>query len=221
MDTEDALAAGLADDLDATFPRLVEAHQDRLYSIALRVLGRPHDAEEVAQDAFVRAYRALAAMPAAEARLIRLRPWLATIAVRLARNRRRRRADREPAVPLDSLRDLPDEPARPRRLEPEPAMLARDRVALLGELLLRLPPATRVAVVLHHVEGFSFPEIASIDGTTESTVRSRAHRGLAQLRAAYAVEAVRESHHPRRPDPRPHIPPPRRQPAALPPETRR
>ena len=71
MDTTDALhtdrlaadarlTSALSRDLDGAFPTLVSEHQDRLYSIALRMLGDPHDAEEAAQDALVRAYRALA-----------------------------------------------------------------------------------------------------------------------------------------------------------------
>ena len=56
MEDDDAsLTIALADDLDGTFERLVRAHQDRLYSIALRLLGDAPDAEEAAQDAFVRA----------------------------------------------------------------------------------------------------------------------------------------------------------------------
>ena len=60
MDTDSQLIVALARDLDGTFEALVLGHQDRLYSIALRMLGDPRDAEEAAQDAFVRAYRALA-----------------------------------------------------------------------------------------------------------------------------------------------------------------
>ena len=79
MDTDEPLIAALADDLDASFEGLVLAHQDRVYSIALRMLGDPRDAEEAAQDALVRAYRALAGYDAARIRELRLRPWLATI----------------------------------------------------------------------------------------------------------------------------------------------
>src|SRR6188474_1575640 len=103
MDTTDAprtdpseadtrLLAALARDLDATFPVLVTAHQDRLYSIALRMLGDPHDAEEAAQDALVKAYRALAGYDATRIRELRLRGWLATIVLNLCRTRLGRRA---------------------------------------------------------------------------------------------------------------------------------
>ena len=91
MDTDAQLALRLAADLDRAFPVLVADHSNRLYSLALRLLGDPRDAEEVAQDALVRAYRAIAGYPEERTRELRLRPWLASITVNLARNRRRRR----------------------------------------------------------------------------------------------------------------------------------
>src|SRR5436309_12303798 len=84
---DDMLLERLADDLDGAFEALVGAHQDRLYSIALRFLGNPSDAEEVAQDALVRAYRALAGYEGARIRKLRLRGWLATIVIRRCRTR--------------------------------------------------------------------------------------------------------------------------------------
>jgi RNA polymerase sigma-70 factor (ECF subfamily) len=79
MDDDDRLVTALADDLDRAFDALVVAHQDRLYTIALRSLGDPGDAEEAAQDAFVRAYRALAGYESSRIRELRLRGWLTTI----------------------------------------------------------------------------------------------------------------------------------------------
>ena len=91
MDTDSSLIEALAVDLDGSFEALVLAHQDRIYSIALRVLGDPRDAEEAAQDAFVRAYRALGDYDPARIRDLRLRPWLATIVLNLCRSRLTRR----------------------------------------------------------------------------------------------------------------------------------
>jgi RNA polymerase sigma factor (sigma-70 family) len=88
---DDALLARLADDLDGAFEALVRAHQDRLYTIALRMLGNPSDAEEVAQDAFLRAYRALTGYEPARIRALRLRGWLATIVIHRCRSRAVRR----------------------------------------------------------------------------------------------------------------------------------
>src|SRR5262245_24210117 len=79
MDADVALAKRLARDLDGAFEALVIAHQDRLFTVARRLLGNAHDAEEVAQDAFVRAFRALEGYPAERIRELRLRPWLAAI----------------------------------------------------------------------------------------------------------------------------------------------
>src|SRR5512132_1346695 len=106
-DTE--LTECLARDLDASFEALARAHADRCYSIALRVLGNPHDAEEVAQDALVRAYRALGGYEAQRIRDLRLRPWLATIVVNLCRNRVRRHP--VSTTPLDPLVEAGHEPA--------------------------------------------------------------------------------------------------------------
>ena len=102
MDTDTALAARLARDVEAAFPSLVADHQDRLYTIALRLLGDRRDAEEVAQDALVRAFRAMRGYPRERVAGLRLRPWLASITVNLARNRRRRHDDRQAARPSSS-----------------------------------------------------------------------------------------------------------------------
>src|SRR6187455_2451196 len=110
MDTDSQLIDALAGDLDGSFEALVLAHQDRIYSIALRMLGDPRDAEEAAQDAFVRAYRALAGYDAARIREVRLRPWLATIVLNLCRSRLSRRGSVRASLSLDA--------ALPGELEP-------------------------------------------------------------------------------------------------------
>ena len=116
--TDAALAASLAGDLEAAFPTLVADHQDRLYTIALRLLGDRRDAEEVAQDALVRAFRAMRGYPADRVAALRLRPWLASIAVNLARNRRRRIEDRQPPTSLEPMVDAGFDPAERRPAVP-------------------------------------------------------------------------------------------------------
>ena len=86
--TTRALRDRIAEDLDGTFEELVRIYQDRLYSYALRLTARREDAEEVAQDAFVKAYRALATYPAESASgASRCAPWLYRITLNTARNR--------------------------------------------------------------------------------------------------------------------------------------
>src|SRR4051812_616690 len=82
----ETLTDRLAADLDAAFEALVREHQDRLYSLALRYVGSAADAEELTQDAFVRAYRALERYDADRIRALELRAWLTTILLNACRN---------------------------------------------------------------------------------------------------------------------------------------
>ena len=190
MDAEIALAERLATDLDASFDDLVLAHQDRLFTIARRLLGDPSDAEEVAQDALVRAYRALAGYPAERIRELRLRPWLAAIVVNLARNRRRRLVDRQPATPLAPLLetglDLHDRPVE----RPESRHTLAETRREWAIRLAALPLAYRAAVVLRHIDGLSYDELSVALGRPEGTVKAQVHRGLRLLRAALDAEAA-------------------------------
>jgi RNA polymerase sigma-70 factor, ECF subfamily len=186
------LLADLAADLDASFERLVLAHQDRLYSIALRLLRDPRDAEEVAQDALVRAYRALAGYESERIRDLRLRPWLATIAINLCRNHARRHTpvlvpldpptlgepgDRRPGVLAGALAD-----SAPGPLE---SAVRNDSAMGWAALLVALPPLYRTPIVLRHVDGLSYEEMSSVLGRPEGTLKAQVHRGLALLRDAY------------------------------------
>lgn len=196
MDADDRLTAELADDLDRAFDALVVAHQDRLYTIALRMLGDAGDAEEAAQDALVRAYRALASYDEARIRKLRLRGWLTTIVLNRCRSVGARRAIRGPRpVSIDA------ETAGPRPMpEPEapdgagPTEVAerhaeRDRWAAR---LSALPPHYRTAVVLRHVDGMTYPEAAAVLGRPEGTVKAQVHRGIALLRTMLEAESRRE-----------------------------
>ena len=187
METDDSLAAQLASDLDGTFEALVRSHQDRLYTIAHRFLGDAHDAEDVTQEAFVRSYRALAGYPADQVRALRLRPWLATIVLNLCRNRvtRRRAPD---ALSLDAPRangTLPHEPAADPAALPAAIVDRREARRHWAELVAGLPPVYRAPVVLRHVDGLSYPEVAEALQRPEGTVKAQVHRGLALLRTAY------------------------------------
>ena len=183
MDADAALAQRLARDVDAAFPGLVEAHQDRLYTIALRLLGDGRDAEEVAQDALVRAFRAMRGYQRERIAALRLRPWLASIAVNLARNRRRRADDRQPPGQLEPMLDAGFDLATDRRAGPEHRAARRETQAELAHALLELTPAVRAAIVLRHVDGLSLAETAEALGRPEGTIKAQVHRGLRELRA--------------------------------------
>ena len=182
MDTDAALANRLSRDLEAAFPVLVHEHQDRLYTIALRLLGDRRDAEEVAQDALVRAFRAMSGYPRERVAALRLRPWLASIAVNLARNRRRRLDDRQPPGQLEPLLDAGFDPPVDGRANPDATAGRRETQREIAQALLRLTPAVRAAIVLRHVDGLSVAETAEALGRPEGTIKAQVHRGLRELR---------------------------------------
>jgi RNA polymerase sigma-70 factor (ECF subfamily) len=185
MDTtradDGALAAQLAADLDGSFEALVLAHQDRLFTIAFRTSGDRHDAEELVQDCFVRAYRALATYPPMRIRELRLRGWLTTILLNAGRNRARVRR-----VPTT---ELAFDPGAEPAVDP---LTHRDERETWARLLAGLSPAQRTAVVLRHVDGMSYAEIAEATGRPEGTVKAHVHRGLAALRTALLAAERRE-----------------------------
>jgi RNA polymerase sigma factor (sigma-70 family) len=184
------LVLRLAHDLDGTFETLVRAHVDRCHAIALRATGNPHDAEEITQDALVRAYRALATYEPQRIRELRLRPWLATIVLNLCRNRARTRA--VASTPMAPLVEAGWEPRADGSTDPSGlALAAADRERLAAHLAA-LPDRYRIPVVLRHVDDLSYAELAEVLGRPEGTLKAQVHRGLAMLRASMAGTELEE-----------------------------
>lgn len=173
----DPLTEALAGDLDLSFEGLVRAYQDRLYSFALRLTGRREDAEEVTQDAFVRAYRALKTYPAERVRALALKAWLYRITLNVVRNRFR--GKRRVFVPIDAWEGRDDPSSRPdARLE------SSRRRAGLATLVGRLPERYRNAIVLRYMEGLRVEEVAAILKQPLGTTKSNLHRAVNALRVA-------------------------------------
>lgn len=186
---EEELRAGLASNLDGTFERLVLAYQGRLFAFALRLTGRREDAEEIAQDAFVRAYRALAAYPAERIACLALHAWLFQITVNVARNHRRRPGIN--AISLDGDGHEPAflEPADDERTRPEALAERGEEARMLAHELAALPERYRAAVALRHVEGLGYAELAQVLGQPVGTVKANVHRGVILLRKALTARA--------------------------------
>jgi RNA polymerase sigma-70 factor (ECF subfamily) len=179
--TPDPLCERLATDVDEAFPELVVANQDLVFGVALRVVRDAHAAEDVAQEAFVRAYRALRRYPNQQVRELRLRPWLARIALNAARNEvRGKRSDVDIEDTAAGLAEPSDGPLRLAERNDERRMWAR--------LLAALPDRYRVAVALRYIDDLSYPELAETLHRPLGTVKSDVHRGTALLRAAYDAE---------------------------------
>jgi RNA polymerase sigma factor (sigma-70 family) len=189
MDIQPELPARLARDLDGSFEELVASHERLVFGLALRVVGDRADAEEVAQDTFERAYWALAGYEAERVAAMRLRPWLARIALNLARNRLRRRPP--PARPLEDGDGRPLAVAAPSAAEPAEVAERRQERDFWGELLAGLPRGWREAVVLRHVEGLPYTEVAEVLGRPVGTVKTHVHRGVRRLREDLAAREER------------------------------
>lgn len=164
------------------FETVVDAYQRRLYGFALRMSGNREDAEEIVQDTFVRAYRALAKMSEEQRRDLRLQPWLYTITLNVTRNRLR--SKRPTNVALDALAD-PDALLNTTHQGPEQPEAIVERgveFRLVEQALLQLPMHLRAAATLRFIEGRSHPEIAEILGQPIGTVKSHVHRAVRILR---------------------------------------
>jgi RNA polymerase sigma-70 factor (ECF subfamily) len=176
----DPLCARLASDLDGAFPDLVGDHQRLVFGVATRVVGE-FAAEDVAQEVFVRAYRALKKYPQEQIRDMRLRPWLGRMTLNLARNAiRRRRQEVDLDTIGESKQSTDDGPVQLIQRSEDQKMWAR--------LLAGLPQRYRLAVALRHVDDLSYAEIAETLNRPLGSVKSDVHRGIALLRAAYDAE---------------------------------
>jgi RNA polymerase sigma factor (sigma-70 family) len=186
---EEHLRLALVVDLDEGFAEVVRRHGRVVYSVALRLTTTPADAEDLAADAFLRAYRALRGYDAARIRELRVRPWLLTILRNTARNAARDAARRPGPPPAFEPPELAVAgPGPEQRVESELAQRE------WGLLLRELPEAQRVAVVLRHVEDLPISEIAQILGCREGTAKSHVSRGLARLRTLLADTELEGGH---------------------------
>jgi RNA polymerase sigma-70 factor (ECF subfamily) len=157
------------------FGELALPHLDSAYNLARWLLRDDHDAEDVVQEAFLRAFRAFGGFRGDNAR-----PWLLAIVRNscyswLAQHRRA-----EIEVPYDDdIHGGEDQVdgARARADNPEAILARQDDVRLVDEALLRLPAGYREVVVLRDIEDMSYKEIAEVAGLPIGTVMSRIARG--------------------------------------------
>jgi RNA polymerase sigma-70 factor (ECF subfamily) len=166
---------------------LVRQHSARVYRLAYRLTGNMHDAEDLTQEVFVRVFRSLPSYTPGT-----FEGWLHRITTNLfldmARRRQRIRFEGLGDQAVGLLRDG----------EPTPAQVfdARHLDTDVQQALEALAPEYRAAVVLCDIEGLSYEEIAATLGVKLGTVRSRIHRGRAQLRTALDHRRPRHPGHP-------------------------
>lgn len=158
----------------AAFRELVDRHRDRIYGLALRMLRSANDAEEVAQDAFVRAWRALPRFRGDAA----FATWLYRITVRLTADRAAllgRRRGRE--APLDDPRAAAAEAPEDRR--------PHDESARIDALMERLTMVQRAVVTLYYYQDRSVEDVARLLAMPENTVKTHLSRARGALRTGW------------------------------------
>lgn len=158
------------------FADIVVLYQRRLFGLALMVTRDPSGAEEVAQDAFVRAFTHLDAYDRSRP----FYPWLATIAVRLAQNWLVKRA----RLGLTQRVGAASEPGSfaTSLADPLTELISNEDDRALWRLVSALPPGERTAIILHYRHGLSVAEIASALGVTAGTVKTQLFRARKTLR---------------------------------------
>ncbi len=153
------------------FDTLVERYRDRVFSLAFRILGDPTWAEDLTQEAFLRAYTRLALYDATKP----FSTWLLCLTARLCLNARRDRQQEQAQLERAS-KAMPTPPTV------EEYLYERERQRTLQRLLMRLPRTQRIALLLYYHEQLPLSAIAETLHAPEGTVKTWLYRGRESLR---------------------------------------
>lgn len=163
----------------AAFDQIMIRHERPVFSVALRLLNRPEDAQDAAQEVFLRLYKNLRRFDQAR----EFSPWLYRMTVNVCRDIGRRRS-RHSAPSLEALTGL--EEADAGAPDPRAQAVWAQQKRIVREALKGLPEKQRAALVLRDLEGLSTCEVARILGSSQATVRSQV--STARLRIKKYVE---------------------------------
>lgn len=183
---QDVLAL-LATDIHQAFPLLVECYGHCLYTFAYRLVGSQTDAEDIVQEAFVRAYIALVTYPQERLQALKLQPWL--YKVTLNEFHRHTRRTHFHIVSMD-----PSEESQVLEIEdttvtsPEIHVEQQEQAQELERQIIGLPERYRVPMLCFYFEHLSYQDIADLLNQPLGTVKSHISRGLRLLRAQMTVQ---------------------------------
>lgn len=155
-------------DRDTVFESLLRAHEQMVLRVAYRMLGSRDDAEDAAQEVFLRLHRHLERIDLGGA----VQSWLYKTTMNVSYDMIRRR---RPSEPIEL--EVPQAPAQLS------GVLGEERRQLLADALLRLPERERAAVVLREIEGLETSEVAEMLGVSEVTVRTQISSARGKLKA--------------------------------------
>jgi RNA polymerase sigma-70 factor (ECF subfamily) len=184
---DEAQLALLVGDLGRYYEQLVLLYSQPLKAFVLRQTDNPQDAEDIVQEAFIRAYYALAGYPIERRRILKARPWLYKIVWNCYCTHASRL--KPPSfISLDADEDAWLEPEYAPQEQPERAFEGVERRQELETLVATLPPRYRRAVSLYYFEDLSYQEIAEMLGQPVGTIKALVHRGIRQLRKSLGLE---------------------------------
>lgn len=166
----------------AAFAEIVEAYKGPVYKLAFSMTGSRQDADDLAQDVFLKVYTNLSMYDPDK----RFFPWLYTIALNTIRNHlkkhKRDMANESDDLALANIRDQTD--------SPESAAEKDEEADRLYAYLDRLPVKLREAVILRYIQDLPFEDVALVLGVTLSGAKMRVYRGLEQLKGIFEKEGV-------------------------------
>lgn len=172
----------------AAFEELITPHQQRIYNLAYRMVGNPHDASDIAQEAIIKIYRGLGGFRGEAA----FSTWVYRITTNacrdlLIKNNHRRESSLNEYI-LTEEGEISKEIADYSAL-PEHGYLEQERAAYLQKLILALPEEYRIALVLREIQGLSYLEIQAALNISLGTVKSRISRGRQALKRKILADA--------------------------------
>jgi RNA polymerase sigma-70 factor, ECF subfamily len=167
-DTADLVRRARRGDLHA-FEQIMREHDRQIFRVALRILGSVEDAQDAAQEVFLRLHRSLSRIDEDRG----LGAWLYRVTVNVCTDALR---TRRKVVPIEDVAPVS------RELTPLGCSERRETRQLVADALARLPEKERAAVVLREIEGLSTSEVAAILGSSEGTVRAQISMARTKLR---------------------------------------
>jgi RNA polymerase sigma-70 factor, ECF subfamily len=172
---------------ERAFNELVQAYEQRVYRLVLRMVGRRDEAEDMAQEVFVQVFKAIGTFRGES----KLGTWIYRIAVNLCKNRikylsRRHSSDEDELEPLAERTALDERKsgAVGETSRPDQAVEGYQIEKIVQECMAGIDPDFREVLVLRDVEDLSYEELCEVTGLPDGTVKSRLHRARAMLKAA-------------------------------------